>query len=647
MNLQSSAPKGKLTETAASWIGRLAIGIAILTSIYHLVVAFPGVGQPATYRFLPSHLLLILLIVFFSDLSKHLRSGEWAKVLWDVIVIALSVASLGYLLTNAEANAVRMHYAEIPTLTEIILGTACMVAILDAARRSLGWSLVWLTLAFFVFAYFGKSMPGFLWNSGFSYERIIEMSYLTPDGLWSEALSVSAGTVMIFVLFASLLLASGAGTFFTDIALAAAGRTPGGPAKAAVVSSALFGTLNGSAVANVMTTGAFTIPMMKKVGYRAHFAAATEAVASTGGQFMPPIMGAAAFLMVELAGIPYSQIIIHASIPAFLYFLAVFVTVDFEARRLGLARYTDALPVLSVVLRRKGYLLLPVVALMYFLFEGYSPSTAAFWATVSLAVLTLTLDADNRSKAMEVVVQTLVDAPKMIAPVTIACAVAGIITGMIVMSGVGLKVSSIVLDLSGGILIVALLLTLLVSIILGLGLPTVTAYLILAALLAPGLIKLGASPVAAHLFIIYAASMAGITPPVALTSFAAAAIAEADPWETSWSAVKLGLSVYIIPFMFVFGPGLLLIGDSGEVIGTLITATVGIIALSATVIGWFLVPLKLIERAISMIGAIMLIDPGLITDLIGFSLVALVAILAIRRRMKQNLSVASASVASD
>jgi len=643
-NTSPSSPGASvLTGTVAGVVGRLAIGIAILTSIFHLVVAYPGVGSPATYRFLPSHLLLILSIVFLNDLSKHLRAAEMAKASWDLIMLALSVASLGYLLFNSESNAVRMHYAEIPTLTELILGTACIIAIMDATRRTLGMALVWLTLAFFIFAYFGKSMPSFLWHSGFSFDRIIEMSYLTPDGLWSLALSVSANTIMIFVILASLLLASGAGTFFTDIALAAAGRTPGGPAKAAVVSSALFGTLNGSAVANVMTTGAFTIPMMKKVGYKNHFAAATEAVASTGGQFMPPIMGAAAFLMVELAGIPYSQVIVHATIPAFLYFLAVFVTVDLEARRLGLARYSETLPQIGYVLRHKGYLFIPVAALIYFLFQGYSASTAAFWAIVTLTVLALTLDADNRRNALGVVVQTLVEAPKMIAPVTIACAVAGIITGMIVMSGVGLKVSGVVLDLSGGILILALVLTLVVAIILGLGLPTVTAYLILAALLAPGLIKLGASPVAAHLFIIYAASMAGITPPVALTSFAAAAIAQADPWKTSWAAVKLGLSVYIIPFMFVFGPGLLLMGDSWVVIGTLVTASIGIIALSATVIGWFLVPLNPIERVLSMVGALTLINPGLVTDLIGLSLVGLVAGLAVRRRLKLNAAPAGST----
>jgi len=624
MTTSSSPSTGKLAGTAGGLAARLAVVLAIGTSVYHLVVAYPGVGLPPTFRFLPTHLLLILMVVFISDIAKHLHAGQVGKILWDVVMILAAGSSLGYLLYNAESNAVRMHYAEIPTLTELILGTACIVAILDASRRTLGMSLVWMTLAFFLFAYFGPSMPSFLWHSGFSYERIVEMSYLTPDGLWSEALSVSAGTIMIFVILAALLLASGAGSFFTDIALAMAGRTAGGPAKAAVVSSALFGTLNGSAVANVMTTGSFTIPMMKKVGYRAHFAGAVEAVASTGGQFMPPIMGAAAFLMVELAGIPYAEIIVHASIPAFLYFLAVFITVDLEARRLGLARYTDTLPRVGLVLRQKGYLVLPVLALIWFLFEGYSASTAAFWATISLAILSMTLDSENRRNAWNITIQTLTDATRMIAPVTIACAIAGIITGMIVMSGVGLKVSSVVLDLSGGVLIIALILTLIVAIILGLGLPTVTAYLILAALLAPGLIKLGASPVAAHLFIIYAASMSGITPPVALTSFAAAAIADSDPWETSWSAVKLGLSVYIIPFMFVFGPGLLLIGNSWDVVSTLITACIGIFALSATVIGWLLVPLNVVERALLMIGALTLITPGWLTDLIGLALLAVV-----------------------
>ncbi|MBI4183517.1 MAG: TRAP transporter fused permease subunit, partial [Proteobacteria bacterium] len=408
-----------------------------------------------------------------------------------------------------------------------------------------------------------------------------------------------------------------------------------GPAKTAVVASAFFGMLSGSAAANVVTTGSFTIPAMKKVGYRPEFAAGVEAVASTGGQLTPPIMGAAAFLMIEFVGVSYAEIITFAAIPAFLYFFAVFAMVDLEARRLGLRPHPDeTLPKAGAVLRKRGYLILPVVVMLYFLFKGYTPTAAAFWSIATLAGLVFAIDPENRRKFGRVVYEALVDAPRMIAPITVACAIGGIIAGIIVMGGLGLRISSIILAVSAGIPILALFLTMVVAIVLGMGMPTSAAYIIMAALLAPGLANMGIDLIAAHMFIIFCAAMSGITPPVAISSFAAAAIAGTDPWRTSWIAIKLGLSVYIIPYMFVYGPSLLGFGPLPEIIGTVVTASLGIVALSIVGIGWFRVPLLWHERTIAFGAAVTMIEPGLVTDLIGFALSALFLALVLLRTRK-------------
>jgi TRAP transporter 4TM/12TM fusion protein len=530
-----------------------------------------------------------------------------------------------------------MTYAERLTSAQIVLGAGLVVVVLEAARRTVGWVLVWITVAFLVYAKYGNVLPEPFWHRGRRVGAVVEQAYLTVDGIWNVPLAVTANFIFLFVLLGALLFASGAGTFFTDLARGLTGRTVGGPAKTAVVASAFMGMLSGSSSANVVTTGSFTIPAMRKAGYRLEFAAGVEAVASTGGQLTPPIMGAAAFLMIEFAGVSYSEIIRVALIPAILYFMAVFLMVDLEARRLGLrAQLDEALPNALAVLRRRGYLLLPLIIMVWVLLEGYTPATAGFWSVASLAALSFVMDAENRRRFHRVIFEAMTQAPRLIGPITVACAIGGILAGVIAMTGLGIRISNIILDASAGILIVALFLTMVVAIVLGMGMPTSAAYVVLAALLAPGLVKMGVSVIAAHLFIIYCAAKSSITPPVAIASYAAAAVAGCDPWRTSLVAFRLGLPIFIIPYMFVYGEALLSYGTPAEVAWTFVTASFGIAVLSVASIGWLKFPLKAHERLIALAASLPMIYAEWRTDLIGVLLAATclgLTYLRVRRRV--------------
>jgi len=598
--------------------------VAVTMSLFHLYFGIPFIGPPKAEIFYPLHVTFILLVLFGDSAASAVRGRAWGKLAYDLILIAMAVAATGYLMLNADYIANRFTYAEPLLPVEKVLGGGFLFVLLEAARRTVGWVLVVIAGVFLVYALIGDMLPGIFYHQGFSVGRVIELSYMTTDGVWNAPIAVAAAYIFLFVLFGSLLLSSGAGSFFTDLARALTGRTIGGPAKTAVVASALMGMLSGSAAANVVTTGSFTIPAMKQAGYRPEFAAGVEAVASTGGQITPPILGAAAFLMIEFVGVSYAEIITFSIIPAILYFFAVFAMVDLEARRLGLNPAVDEkLPKVAAVLRQRGYLLVPVVVLIWFLFQGYTASAAGFWSIVSLAAMVVALDGENRRRIHHVVWEALAAAPRLMVAVSIACAVGGMLAGLIILTGLGAKISTLILTASGGVIIVALLLTLLAAIVLGMGMPTSGAYIILAALLAPGLAQMGIPEIPAHMFIIYCAAMSGITPPVAISSFAAAAIAGTDPWKTSWAAIKLGLSVYIVPFMFVYGPALLGFGTALEVISTAITAAIGILALSVACVGWLKVPLRWYERVVAFAAALPMINAGFVTDLVGLALVGI------------------------
>lgn len=622
--------------TAKSALRSIVQVVAAGLSLYQLIVAYPGLGAPRMEVHVPIHLMILLVVLFGDHAVIAISHRRWLSAIWDGVLIATTIATCFYLMLNADTIANRFIFADPLFLKEKILGFGILVVMLEAARRTIGWVLVWLTVVFLAYTYFGNYLPEPFYHEGFAVERIIELTYLTPEGLWNAPLNVTANFIFLFVLFGSLLLASGAGNFFTEFAYALTVRTTGGPAKTAVAASAFMGMLSGSAAANVVTTGSFTIPAMKKAGYRREFAAGVEACASSGGQLTPPIMGTAAFLMVEFVGISYTEIIKMAIIPAVLYFVAVFTSVDLEARRLKLQPgLADATPSFWAIVGKRGYLFVPVVVLLGFLYSGYTPSGAGFWAVVSLGVLSLTIDRENRRKAIRVVWAALTEAPRVMVPVSVACGIGGILAGLITLTGLGVNMSSIILDLSSGIVTIALVLTMIAAIVLGMGMPTSGAYIVLAALLAPGLYKLGLTDVASHMFIIFCVSMSTLTPPVAIASFAAAAVADSHPWRTCLEGVRLGLSVYIIPFMFVFGPSLLGFGTFLEVTTTFITATIGVVGLSISAIGWFRLPLKIYERLLAFAGAVCMISTDLTTDLAGTVLLAsLFVLVAVRARRR-------------
>ncbi|WP_420393162.1 TRAP transporter permease [Acuticoccus sp.] len=608
----------------------MAIAVAFAMSAYHLWTGFFGAGIAEVHY--PMHLLLALLVLFLNDASREDPARTPLRLGYDLFAIALLVASCGYLFVNADELSMRMLFVSPVTPLQLFLGLALIGVVLEAARRTVGWAIVVVCAVFLIYARFGDLLPGALWHRGYGVSTIVEYTYLTTEGVFGVPVAVMANYVFHFVLFGAFLVASGAGSFFTDLAHALTGRLTGGPAKTAVVASTFMGMLSGSSAANVVTTGSFTIPAMRRSGYPGTFAAGVEAVASCGGQLTPPIMGAAAFIMMEFLGVPYGTIISIAIIPAALYFLGVYFMVDLEARRLGLVpRPDEAIPSLWSVLRRRGYLLLSVVTMLYYLFEGYTPTTAAVWATLSLVLLLLVLDGENRRRILTVAYTAMTSAPTLIGPVTVACAVGGILVGLIGLTGLGLRLSSIILDVAGGHLMVTLVLTLVMGIVLGMGMPTSGAYIILAALLAPGLIEIGVDPLAAHMFVMYAAAKSSITPPVAIASYAAAAVAGTDPWKTSLVAFRLGLSVFIIPFMFVYGPELLGLGAPLDVGLAVVTASVGVLALSVACIGWFAVDLGPLERVAALAASLLLIETSLAFDLAGIALFLLVAGLGWRR----------------
>ncbi len=614
--------------------------IGFSMSAYHLYTGF--LGAPIGEIHYPIHLLFAVVIIFMTNEYAHLNGFKLVLArIYDAAMIILAISSTSYLFLNAEYLTTRMALFDPVTPVEYALGLCMMLVILEAARRAVGWALVIVLFFFLIYSYFGKFLPFPLWHRGYAIDYVIDYTYLTTEGVFGVPIAVMASYVFHFVLFGAFLVASGAGDFFTDFARALTGRAIGGSAKTAVVSSTLMGMLSGSSAANVVTTGSFTIPAMRKSGYSGKFAAGVEAVASSGGQITPPIMGAAAFIMMEFVGVDYATIMSIAIIPAILYFFAVFFMVDLEARRLSLkVLHEDDIPKLIDVLKRRGYLLISIGVMLYLLIDGWTPTTAAVYAIASLLVLLILFDPQNRRRILWVCIEAMSIAPKMVVSVTIACAVGGILVGLITLTGLGLRMSTIILDASGGYLIVILILTMIMGVILGMGMPTSGAYIILAALLAPGLESAGVQILAAHMFIMYVAAKSSITPPVAIASYAAAAIAGTDPWKTSLLAFKLGLSVFIIPYMFVYGPALLGLAPPAEVIWVFLTAMVGIFALSAACIGWLFIDLKGLERLIFLSASLMLIQPSWKSDGAGFIIFALMtAFIFFRSKRRNNTSI--------
>ncbi len=605
-------------------VRRLTLAVALSMSLYHLYVGFFGTPDAFTLR--STHVGFALVLCFLSLPMRAVDKGRGPR-LWDWALIVLSLAACAYPVLSTDYIYNRFIYVDDLRTIDIVLGITLTLLVIEAARRALGWVLPITVVIFLVYA---------LFFTGTSRMMLLEQLYLTTEGIFGIPVAVSATYVVLFILFGAFVERSGAGRLFMDFAIALTGHSVGGPAKVACVTSGLFGSVSGSAVANVMTTGAFTIPLMKRLGYRPAFAGAVEAVASTGGQIMPPIMGAAAFVMAEFMGVSYLTVASYALIPALLYYVAVFAAVHFEAKRTGMKGLPkDELPRLGEVLRERGHLFLPLFVIVAVLLWGYSAPYAALIGIMSVVPTAMLRKTTRKEINLRMIVDSLEAGAMGALVVALACAAAGIVIGVITLTGAGLTFSSFVISIAKDMLLPALLLTMAAGIMLGMGMPTTPAYIIQVSLLVPALVKLGVPMESAHMFVFYFAILSAITPPVAIAVYAANGLSGAGLWESSVAAVKLGATGYIVPFMFVFGPSLLMIGEWSWVLTATTTATIGVIFLAAGLHGYLLTRTSLLQRALLLVAAGVLIKPGIATDLAGVGIGALVLTLQVLARRRE------------
>jgi TRAP transporter 4TM/12TM fusion protein len=543
-------------------------------------------------------------------------SMEAAKALIGWLLAALSVVVCGYLALEANELVARSGN---PTSLDLVMGAICVVIVLELARRATGWGLVAVCILALGYAFAGPYLPGVLAHRGYNVIRLIEQLYLSTEGIWGIPLGVSASFVYLFVLFGAVLETAGGGALLIALANKVAGRTRGGPAKTAAVASAFMGSLSGSAVANVVTTGTFTIPLMKRAGFKPFFAGAIEAAASTGGQLMPPVMGAGAFILATWTNVPYIDVAVAAIIPAVLYYTALLAAIHFRAARMGIEPSEEgrAEPVLE-----RLHLLLPLAIIVVLLGMGRSPMRAAFWGVASALIMALVRPATRPS--LPEMRDIMERAGRGAVQVAAACAAAGIVVGVASLTGIGLRMSELIITLSQGNLLGALVLTGLGSIVLGMGLPTTAAYVVLAALGAPALVQLGVPLLAAHLFIFYFGCISNVTPPVSLAAFAAAGISGSPPLKTAVTAALLAGAGFIVPFMFVYGPELLMAGEPIRILLATATAMIGVTALAAAAVGYARRRLAAWERGLALAAALMLVYPHLITDGAGLLAVTVV-----------------------
>ena len=607
---------GSPLESLVPW---RALGIRLLAPCLTLYAVVE-----ILYLFLPPLVELAvflgasLALAFFKfPVSRNDRAG-WL----DLLCVALAGVVTAYVVLQHDALLVRIGA---PTSLDVAVSVAGTLLVLEAARRTVGWILPALGLLAIAYAAFGRVLPTALGgHGGFGWERIITDIYLTEQGIYGFALTIMFRLVILFVLFGTLLAATGGIGFLIDLSQSLFGRFTGGPAKVAVIASGLFGTISGSAVANVMVDGWITIPMMKRAGFAAHVAGGVEAAASTGGQLMPPVMGSAAFMMIQYVGQSYLAIIKAAAIPGILYYLALYAAVHFYAVRYGLAGFAPQAPLAASDLLKRGLVFFgPLVVLTWALFY-YSPHMSVLVATGALVVVSFFQRASrlNPGKAVGALREAALDA----VPTVTASASVGVVIATVMLTGLGLRLPDLILGLAGNQLFVVLLLVMVTSIILGMGLPTVVCYLLLATIMAPALVRMGVTPMAAHLFILYFGMLSMVTPPVALAAYAAGGIAEADLMRTGFAAWKLALSGFIVPFMFVYDSSLLLDGSPFRVATSFLSASAGVILLGASLMGYFLAEARLWERAALFAGSVLLIHVGWVTDLVGLGLAALVAL---------------------
>ena len=637
----------------SGWQGKLVALIAVAMSCFHFYTS--GFGLLLAQKQGAVHLAFTLALVFLLYPASSKQSKTSGIPFYDFILGAIGVASALYLVVFFNELVTR---AGLPTQTDLIMGFLLIATLLEATRRISNPVLPCLAIIALLYCYFGRSMPEMLAHRGFNVARIVNHMYLGTEGIFGTPLEVSSTFVFMFILFGAVLEKTGLGKFIIDLSLALAGWSTGGPAKVAVVSSGLMGTVSGSSVANVCTTGMFTIPLMKSVGYEPYFAGAVEAVASTGGQIMPPVMGAAAFIMAQILGVPYIEVAIAAVVPALLYYFAVMVQVHFEACRLGLRGIPwKQLPPLGPLLKTKGFLLIPLVAIIYFLLAGYTPLKAAFNGILVSFVLSW-LNKETRLTPAKLY-DAFQSGARSAIGVACACATVGMVVGMGTLTGLALKIAGAIVamaevspdgslaalgaslfSLAPGAEVTAetaalaltkiftLFFTMIASLILGMGLPTTANFIVTSTMAAPALFLLGVPPMAAYMFVFYFGIAADLTPPVALAAYAGAGIAGSDPMKTGVTSFKLALAGFLVPYIYVYNPMLLFIDvEPFYMAQAICTALIGVFLLAMFTIGYFKAHLAWYMRVLAFVGAICLLIPGTMSDLFGLAVLGVIYVM--------------------
>ena len=597
---------------------KIFFGACLLVSCYHLYTA--AFGPPVTLVHRSLHVAMILALGFLMYPAGK-KSDMTKPSILDWLLAALSFAAPIYIYTDYLGVVER---AGNPNDADLYMATLLVALVLECSRRVTGNALTILSLFFIAYGLFGREFPGMFMHRGYDWASLSNHFFANTEGIYGTSVSVAASYIFLFILFGAVMSKCGMGQFFNDIALALAGHTKGGPAKVSVIASGFLGSINGSAVANVVTTGAFTIPLMKKTGYSKEFAGAVEAAASVGGQLLPPIMGAAAFIMAEMISVQYSTIITWAAIPALLYYLSIVLQVHLRASKDGLVGLPkDQLPKTGDVMKRRSHLLIPVLFLLYMLF--FSGTTVIFSAVMTILVtIVVSMFRKETRMTFSTFLDALADGAKQTVSVAVACACVGIIIGVCSKTGFGLTMANTIIALGSTSLLFTLFFTMITCMILGMGLPSIPAYIITATIAAPALAKLGIPAGAAHMFSFYYAMFANLTPPVALASFAAAGLSGGNPMKTGVASVKLAIAGFIVPFMFVYAPQLMLINTTlAEGAWVAASACVGVFLIAVAVEGYLFAPMAAWLRLIAAAGSLLLIKPGMETDAIGLAVLAL------------------------
>lgn len=622
------------------WRQYITVFISVIFVLFQLYATLSGAITAQVLR--ATHLAFVQLLAFL--LFPPTKNSPRNTLPWyDIVLGLIGAACWLYIVVNFD-SLVRRSGNNTPL--DVAVGIVGILVLFESCRRIVGLPIMIIAGSFIVFAFAGKYLPGFLHHRGYSLQRVVCHLFYNTEGIMGTPIGACSTFIFLFILFGALLEKTGIGHFFIDVCNALAGGASGGPAKVAVLSSALLGTVSGSSVSNTVGSGSFTIPMMKKLGYKGEFAGAVEAAASTGGQIMPPIMGAAAFLMAESLGLPYITIVKAAIVPAILYFTGIFITVHLEAKKLGLKGLPkDQLPRFMPLLLRKGYMILPLVVIIYFLCAGKTAVFAALMGIIACVLVGFGVSVSDLAHGRKPsfggkdIVEIMCTAARNIISVAIACGMAGIIIGIVTLTGLGLRLGNGLVMLAHGKLLLTLVFTMVASIILGMGAPTTANYLITSTITAGAIISLGIEPLAAHMFAFYFGIIADVTPPVALAAIAGAAIAKAKPMKTALNATKLAIGAFIIPYMFVYNSKMLMINASAlSVVMIIITAILGMFGISVALEGYgfnntgffynsrkgkaTIIAFDAVERLLFAIAGLLCVIPETKTDIIGVSLLA-------------------------